>query len=180
MLVGLLALLCAACGPPWVVITSAIPNPFVGAHQFTLEPFHFEDLVVGEKVEKKYLAEKDDEQRKHWEEDKQAFSTTFAESLKATLPEVLFAKPEEKAPFLVRPRVMYIEPGFYAVTASRPTEVRITIEVLNDQNEVIEIVNLRKSVPGTLNNPSTGERLKSAAETLGENTAAYLRSRIFP
>lgn len=175
-----LSLVSLGCGPPWVVVTAAIPNPFVGTKEFALEPMHFEDMTVGEKVESKYLATKDDEQKKSWEADKKAFDSQFKESLASSLPEAQFKDGKEKLPFLIRPRVMYIEPGFYAVTASLSTEVRITIEILNDQNEVIEIINLRKSVPGTLNNPSVGGRLKTAAEGLGEQAAQYLRTRIFP
>lgn len=183
LLLALLSLLSVAllgCGPSWEVVTVAIPNPFVGAKELALEPMHFEDMSVGEKRESTYLAEKDAEQRKSWEEDKKGFDEQFRASLSTSLPEAQFKDPKEKLPFLVRPRVMLIEPGFYAVTASLSTEVRITVEILNDQNEVIEIINFRKSVPGTLNNPSVGGRLRTAAEALGEQVAQYLRTRMLP
>lgn len=175
-----LASFCVACGPPWVVVTSAAPNPFANQRSFALEPMHFEDLVVGEKYEKDYLEGKDEEQQESWFEDKRAFSVRFGEALAAELPEVELSGEKGASPFVLRPRAMFIEPGFYAVVASRPSEVRMTLEIVDAKGSVLDVIKLRTIVPGTLSNPSSGGRLRQAADILGANAAQYLRTRVFP
>lgn len=181
LLAFFVSLWCIACGPRWAVVAQATPNPFVNQRMFAVEPIHFEQLVVGDKSEREYLSSKDAEQQSSWTEDKRAFATRFSEHLTETLPEVQFvAVAPVSGPYVVRPTVTFIEPGFYVGVAAQPAEVKMTLELVSPQGEVLDTVRLRSTVTSSLTNPSTGGRLRAAGEELGEQVADYIRTRVFP
>jgi hypothetical protein len=175
----LLWLLVLAGCQRWAVVTQAAPNPFVGQQVFAVEPVHFEGLVVGEKSEAEYLSTRESEQQAAWAEDKQAFAKRFGEELAGALPQVRFVAAPAPG-FLIRPLVTFIEPGFYANSAARPTEVQMTLQILDSRGEVLDAVRLKATVAATMSNPSSGDRLRTASARLGEDVGAYLRTRVFP
>jgi hypothetical protein len=176
------ALLCVACGPPWVVVTQATPSPFVNQRLLAVEPMHFEGLVVGQKSEAEWLAGKDEEQQASWDADKQGFAAQFSQQLSAALPEVQFANaiPGAVGPFIVRPIVTFFEPGFFAYVVNNDTVVRLDLQLLSPQGQVLDVVKFQAIVPATLTNPSTGGRMRSAGEALGSQVGDYIRTRVFP
>ncbi|MDC3959932.1 hypothetical protein [Polyangium jinanense] len=176
----LLSLFTVACGPPWTVVAKAVPNPFVNQRSFAVEPVHFEGVRIGEKSEAEYQASKDAEQQSSWDEDKRAFASEFGRELTEELPEVQFVSVPAPSPFVVRPVVTFIEPGFYAYVAARPSEVRMTLEIWGPGPQRLDVLEFRAVVPATMTNPSSGGRLRSAGEVLGAQVAEYLRTRVFP
>jgi len=177
---SLLLLFVVGCGPSWVVIESAVPNPFVGARSFALEPVHFEGVRIGDKSEARYLAEKDEEQQESWEEDKRAFANQFAQGLSDGLPEVRFMAAPAPSPFVLRPIVTFVEPGFYAYVAARSSEVQMIVEIWTTSGQRLDVVRVRAVVPATMTNPSSGGRMRDAGEILGRQISEYLRTRIAP
>jgi hypothetical protein len=181
LLAFFVSLFCVACGPRWTVLAQTVPNPFVNQRVFAVEPMHFEGVVVGTKTEAEYVSGKDAEQQSSWAEDKRALATRFAQHLTEALPEVQFVAAGPVAgPYLVRPVITFIEPGFYVGVAAREAEVRMTLELLSPQGAVLDRVTMGTTVAATLTNPSSGGRLRSAGEDLGEQVAAYIRTRVFP
>ena len=175
-----LSLFTVACGPSWVVVAKAVPNPFVNQRNFAVEPVHFEGVQIGEKSEAEYQASKDAEQQASWDEDKRAFAGEFGRELSDELPEVQFVSAPAPSPFVVRPMVTFVEPGFYAYVAARAAEVRMTVEIWGVGNQRLDVLQFRAVVPATMTNPSSGGRLRSAGEQLGAQVAEYLRTRVFP
>jgi hypothetical protein len=174
------SLACVACGPPWSVVAVAVPNPFVNQRSFGVEPVHFEGVLVGDKPEAEYLSGKDGEQQRSFVDDKGSFAQRFAQQLVEELPEVQFVGAPGPSPFIVRPRVTFIEPGFYAYVAARSTEVQMTVEILGANGQVLDVVKFRANVAATMSNPSSGGRMRTAAEILGGYVAEYVRTRVFP
>ncbi len=166
----------AACGPHWTVVRQAVPDPFVGKPQFTVEKVRFDGLRVGDKTETEYLSGKDDEQRRSWQTDKDAMSEAFAvgvasgEGLSVGLP-----RPDAAT---VRPIVTFIEPGFYAGVAAGSTRVDVTVQVLNAQGVVLDEIQASSAVAASMTNPASGTRMREAAEDLGRITADYLHKRV--
>jgi hypothetical protein len=182
LLAALVLFFSMGCGPPWVVVVQAVPNPFVNQRQFSLEPLHMENLTIGEKSEAAWQAEKDGEQRGSWQEDKSSFATNFITHLSAEIPELrmLAGPPPDARTFIIRPIVTFIEPGFYAYVASRSTQVRMTLQILNTAGVILDEIKIEVAIAATLTNPSSGGRLRDAGDKLGDIVAKYLRTRVFP
>jgi hypothetical protein len=175
---GSLTLLVVGCGPRWVVVRQASPNPLLGARRFAVDRVHFEGLRVGGKSEAEYLAGKDEGQRASFEEDKRAFEGTFAAALTAGAQGIsLVQPPAEAETFVVRPAVGWFEPGFYAGVAARDTEVELVTQIVRASGEVVDEFTVRSRIPATLTSPSSGDRLRKAGDDLGGVVAKYLRTR---
>jgi hypothetical protein len=169
-----------ACGPPWVVVAAANPNPFAAQREFVVGNVQFANLAVGDASESSYLSNQDKKEKATWNTGKLKLSERYAESIAKYLPELKFAKPEEADAYTLRSRVTFIEPGFYSTTAARPTQVNMTVEIANRDGKAVDVIEIRATTPATMSNPTVAGRLETVAETLGERTAEYLRSRVFP
>src|SRR4051794_27646085 len=118
--VGLAAVALAAtgCAPAWGVVTQATPDPFAGQAKFVLAPIDFTGLRVGEKAEADYLSDKDDKQRKSFADDKAGINEAFAKAIIERAHDsgiqIDLATGPEDGPFVIRPTVQSVEPGFYA------------------------------------------------------------------
>ncbi len=192
LLISALCLFFVGCGPKWVVIQQASPNPFVGkTGDFSVLPVDFTGMKVGEKSEEQYLSAKDEKQKASFEGDKQAISERFQANLKETAGgegiTVKGAAGENKG-FLVKAKVEFVEPGFYAVVASAPSEIRMRVSIEGPDGKVLDIIELSHqtdsqsgfSVGGISTNPSSGGRLRDDAEWIGEAVAEYIISRVKP
>lgn len=186
-----LAQLAAGCVPKWTVIQQAEPNPFVGKSEFAVAPADFSELRVGEKTEAQYLAEKDDGQRASFAGDKQAIDELFFAELRseASAAGLQIDRASKPAPFVIRPIVQFIEPGFYAVVASAPSQVRMRVLIETADGTVLDIIELLHqtdsassgwSVGGISTNPSSGGRLRDDASWIGEAVGEYLVERARP
>jgi hypothetical protein len=173
------ALLVSACGPRWTVIRQAVPDPFVGQRQFVIEAIHFDNLMVGDKTERDYLAGKEGDQAASFSADKADMATRYAEALISASEGLQFPHDPSQGGFIVRPIVSFIEPGFYAF-ASHPTEVHMRVQLLNAQGQVLDEIAVRSSIPAGITNPASGNRIRQAGADLGRVTAKYLKSRVTP
>ncbi|MBL9027636.1 MAG: hypothetical protein JNL21_35925 [Myxococcales bacterium] len=188
-----LAALFTGCAPKWTVIQQASPNPFVGkTGDFQVLPIDYSELKVGEKSEEQYLAEKDEKQQASFKGDKQAVDERFQAELKDTAQgegiSVGAAAGQNKG-FLIKPKVEFFEPGYYAVVASAPSEIRMRISIEGPDGKVLDIIEVRHqtdskssgfSIGGISTNPSSGGRLREDAEWIGEAVAEYIISRVKP
>ena len=170
------------CSPPWTVVVQAVPNPMLGKGSFTVQPIDFTGLRVGEKTEASWLAEKDEEQRSSWLEDKKGMNDEFASNLinEAKDEGIQVSPPSQQAPFIVQPKVEWLEPGFYAYVAKRPSQMRMTVRISDANNNLVDEITLSHSTAAAMTNPSSGGRLRDDAEALGKYVARYLKSRVAP
>jgi hypothetical protein len=190
---ALCTLVFAGCAPKWTVIQQASPNPFVGkAGEFSVLPIDYSELKVGEKSEDQYLAEKDEKQKASFAGDKQAVDERFQAELKEAASGegiTVGAAAGQNKGFLIKPKVEFFEPGYYAVVASAPSEIRMRVTIEGPDGKVLDVIELRHqtdskssgvSIGGISTNPSSGGRLREDAEWIGEAVAEYLISRVKP
>lgn len=169
---SLLALVLMGCGPRWHVVSQAAPNPMSASSKFFVEPLHFENLIVGGKNEDAYQATKSPEQQASWKADKDGMAAEFANGYSDARDAVGVANSPAGA-FTVRPHITFIEPGFDAVVASRPAEVRINVQILNEQNVTVDEFTISAQATGF----ASGSRVRVAAKDLGVVTARYVKAR---
>ncbi len=177
LLVLALALLLTGCGPRWVIVAQAVPDPLVGAKSFFIEPIHYEPLIVGAKSEPEFLAEKSADQRQSWIADKADTSREYSESLVSSIPEVHFLVQPAPGVFIVRPIVSFIEPGIYAAFYARPTEVQMRVQILASDGTLVDDITVRSLIGASMIYAASGSRMRLAGEDLGRVTADYLRKR---
>jgi hypothetical protein len=175
-----LGALSAGCGPRWTVIRQAVPDPFVNQRQFFIEPVHSEHLEVGEKSEAVYLADKTPEQAESWKSDKREMIGHYSDALMAEGKGLLYPTQPNRNAFIVRPIVLFVEPGFYAYVAAHPTEVEMRVEILAPSGQPLDAITIRSVIGASMTNAASGTRMQQAAEDLGQRTAEYLKTRVFP
>jgi len=172
----------AGCGPRWIVLTQAAPNPLVNQNKFGLMPIDYTGLIVGEKSEADYLASKDEESRASWAGDKGGIDTEFGKVLmeKATGAgiNVVKATGPADAPFMIRPKVEFIEGGIYTYVFNKPSEVRMKVQITTPDGKVIDEIAIKHGTPASITNPAIGNRLRDDGEALGAIMAQYLQFRV--
>jgi hypothetical protein len=174
---GLMIITTTGCFKPWRVIRQAAPNPFLGGTDFKVAPVGYQGLRVGDLTEAHHLTKKDTDQRNSWEEDKQAMARNFTNELVGQARHLRF---HEAGKYIIYPHVTFIEPGFYAMVASVPSEVQMTIAIKDAQGAVLDEIAVSVQVPASLYKPSVGQRLREAALRLGQIMARYLDERTRP
>jgi hypothetical protein len=174
--------LLAGCGPRWIVLTQAAPNPLLNQNKFAVLPVDYTGLIVGQKTEAEYLASKEEDTRASWAGDKTGIDTEFVKVLTERAAEsginVVRATGPADAPFQIRPKVEFIEPGFYAVVAARASEVRMKVQITAPDGKIIDEITIRHNTSASMTNPAVGNRLRDDGEGLGAIMAAYLKSRV--
>ena len=172
----------AGCGPKWIVLTQASPNPLQGQTKFGLMPVDYAGLIVGEKSEAEYLASKDEESRSSWAGDKGGIDTEFGKRLTEKATEagisVVKATGPGDAPFMIRPKVEFIEPGIYTYVYNKASQVRMKIQITTPDGKVIDEIAIKHGTPASITNPAVGNRLRDDGESLGVIAAKYLQFRV--
>jgi hypothetical protein len=174
------ALLLGGCGPRWVVLSQAMPDPLVGAKLFYIEPIHFDPPIVGGKSEPEYLAEKDADQRRSWQTDKSETAGRYIAAMVEASPDLKISTQPAPGVFIIRPIVSFIEPGFYAAIVARATEVNMRVQILASNGAPIDEISIRSVIAASMVNAASGTRMREAGEDLGRVTAEYLHKRVAP
>jgi hypothetical protein len=171
-----LAFASIACGPPWKVVTQASPNPMSSASKFYLDAVSFDGLKVGSTDEQGWQSSKDAAAQASWQGDKQAMATEFSAAFDDERGGVQRAG-GPPGDFTVKPHITFIEPGFNAVVASRPTEVNIDVTIVDGKGTLVDEFTIHANVAASISNEALGTRLRKAAKYLGRITAKYLIKR---
>jgi len=179
-----IATLLTGCGANVAVIRQAEPNPFVGSPRFEVAALDSKGLLVGEMSEEQYLASKDEAQRASFLEDKAAMAERFQAGFTDAATDAGLGV-GAGAPFVVRPRLVFVEPGFYAVLASGASQARMRVAITTADGKVLDEIELAHStdsrngmsVGGISTNPSSGGRLRADAEAIGAAVGEYLAER---
>jgi len=175
----------AGCVPHWRVVSESIEDPMAGQRHFALAPIDFTGLRIGTHTEEEYLAGKDSGQQASFAQDKEAMNAEFAQALEAKALEmgvvIVRATGPADAPFLIRPSVSFIEPGFYAVVVAAPSQVDMNLKITGPDGRLFDEILLTHRTAGNLDiTASSGGRLRKDGTGLGVWVAEYLKHRIFP
>jgi hypothetical protein len=184
--------LLGGCAPAWHVVAFASPNPFLGQRKFAVAPIDFSGLMIGRKPEPVYLSEKDPKQQASFQEDKAALNEKFLEHVTQVAREhgieISPATGPSSAPFILKPSVDFIEPGFYAGVAGAPSEVHMILRIVGpDQRPLDEIALAHGTDPRSgfsvggfaiPQDASSGSRLRTDGAKLGDLVGRYLIARV--
>lgn len=174
-----LALVLAGCAPRWTVVTQAEPNPFVNKTQYAALDITFDNVRVGKKSMEQYIADMDDKDKASFEADRKAMNGEFLAGLAAAGERRgLTIERDGTAEFVVRASVYFLEPGFYAVVASKPSEVRLSVKITDRDGKVLDEFKLSVKVDTqNFGNVSSGARFRQCANLLGTLVAEYIDRR---
>jgi hypothetical protein len=169
------------CGPRWGIVAQAAPNPFMGQKKFAVLPIDYAGLRIGNKTEADYVANKGDKQADSFQEDKVGINDEFAKALTSRAAdegvEIVLATGPASAPFAIHPSVSFLEPGFYAYVASRPSQVSMTVQITSPEGKVLDEITTTQVIGADITNPSIGGRYRSAGKALGAALGKYLKLR---
>lgn len=173
---------CGAGGVPWRVLSQANPNPVLGQKQFVVAPVDFSTLTVGAKPEAEYLSKKTPEERQGWEHAKAAFQEEFDKAIRAagTQAGLSITLGDSGAPFVIRPKVDYIEPGYYAYVSSSASGVKVTMKITSADGKDVDEVLLEHHTSASMGNASVEKRVRGDGEGMGTQAAQYIATRVAP
>jgi hypothetical protein len=164
-----------ACGPTWVVVKQANPDPFVGAKKFSAA-VDFTNMKYGGKDEATFTA-KGPEEKAGWDKSKEAFQTNFLDTFKAKAKDGGYEVVDADAPFAIKVLVGDMSPGYYAVMSQNPSTTPITLQVTAPDGNVLDEVTMVSRTNGDTFHPSPDSRVREDAITLGKMAVKYLDSR---
>jgi hypothetical protein len=174
----LTAPLLAGCGPSWIIHTQAAPDPFLNQRAFAVLPIDFTGLEVGEKSEQEYLAGKNPDQQESFKTDKLALNEEYLQAISRRADEagirVVPATGPSSAPFLIRPSVAWLEPGYYVGVAAKASEVRMLVRITTPDGRVLDEIAIHSHSGGY----ASGTRLRNDGHQLGKISADYLKARV--
>lgn len=182
MAVMVLGMWITGCGPKWVVITQASPNPFLGKKEFVVLPVDYSGLKVGKKTEEEYLSEKKDKTVDSFQNDKADMADKFQASLRSEARRSgISVEPGagEVSTFVIKPHIGFMEPGFYAVIVSKPSQVIMRLKIESKDGKLLDEVEFQhQTPPSNWGNVAAGSRYRVDAEQIGRLVGMYLRMRV--
>lgn len=171
----LLAVALVGCGPKWVVVKQANPNPMTAASKFKVEKAILDPAFrVGDKTEAEWMSDKKGETKEHWEGDKVAMSEKFTDGFMAEKENLLIQNGAAGGVFAVRAKYVQYDPGYYAVVSSAPTSLDADVEFLDDKGQVVDLIRIHVKQGGF----SAGEGARRCATEIGAIAAKYLKQRV--
>lgn len=189
-----LAAALSGCAPRWRVVAQANPDPFVNQRYFGLMPIDFVNLRIVDQPEDMYLARKDADDHRQFVSDKASIDDEFAKALIEAARdhgiEVAQVSEPRSAPYVLMPYVSYMNPGFYAVASSSPSQIILTLRIATSDGKVLDEVEFSSRTASP--NPKTslsradedkltsGGRWREDARIIGETVSSYLKSRVSP
>ncbi len=184
-LVPLFALGVSACGPAWVVVKQAKPNPMVGQKTFAVEPIDFSAMKIGDPgkiTEAEWVAKKKPDEVEKFKSDlqgsKDRMTENFAKALGAIAARqgVTVTAGAQPGVWTIKPVVTELEPGFNAFVMTQPAVVRLQIHIIDPQGQEVDVAEMK----ATRDAGSFGAmitRLGMCGDDLGNRAARYVTSR---
>jgi hypothetical protein len=177
MLVAALALslVLSGCGPKWIVVKQASPNPMTATSSFRVEKAVFDpNFHVGDKTEQEWMSAKKAETRDNWDGDKVAMVEKFTDGFVGAREKLLMAATSGAGIFSIRARFVQYEPGYFVGVASAPARLEADIDFLDGGGGVLDTIRVKTQYGGF----SPGEGARHCAEQLGAISAKYLKQRV--
>jgi len=170
-----LSLVLSGCGPKWVVVKQANPNPMTATSPYRVEKSVFDpNFHVGNKTEQEWMADKKPDTKDNWDGDKVAMVEKFTDGFVGEREKLLMAATSGAGIFSVRARFVQYEPGFYVGVASAPSRLEADIDFLDGTGAVLDTIRVHTEYGGF----SPGEGARHCALQLGVISAKYLKKRV--
>jgi hypothetical protein len=170
-----LSLVLSGCGPKWVVVKQANPNPMTATSSFRVEKAVFDpNFHVGNKTEQEWMSEKKAETKDNWDGDKVAMAEKFTDGFVGERERLLMAAASGAGIFSVRARFVQYDPGYYAVVSSAPATLEADIDFLDGNGAVLDTIRVHSRQGGF----SAGEGARRCAQEIGAISAKYLKQRV--
>jgi len=160
-----------SCGGSWRIVKQATPSPFKADSTFAVAPATWEGVMVGKKTEADWLSDKKPETQASHTNDKASLGAqlsvmaqTHAKALKIV---------QGEANYTVKPNVFWFEPGYYAMVASAPTQIKVRFDIVDGQGATVDQIEIEGVGAATMAfNPipraTVGQRLSAAADQVAE------------
>jgi hypothetical protein len=175
LVVLMVALVLGGCGPRWIVMKQATPNPMTPKSGFVVEKGTFDPgFRVGSKTEQQWMSEKKAETKESWDGDKVAMTEKFVEGFMGAKDNVVVANGGGTGVFSVRAKYVHYEPGYYAVVSSAPTQLEADVEFLDGSGTVVDVIHLTVKQSAM----SSGDGARRCAAEIGALSAKYLKDRV--
>jgi hypothetical protein len=167
----------------WTVTQYAHPNPLVGQTHFAVAPLDFSDLKVGKERESEYVARKGAGFHRKWLDDKQAMNALFVQQLtsRASYRAIRISETASDAPFVIRPRVTYLQRGYFGGAAQQRARLKAVVNITRDNGDLVDqivVTEIVENVEDEHLNITAGARKRRLAEKLGAHTAQYVQARV--
>lgn len=173
----------AGCVAPGIVVRQASPNPLVGKVEFAIDPVVYPDLMLGDKAEAAYLADKKPDEQQLFAADKVETAKNLIETLTAEVArkgiKVTLAN-GTPAPFTLRPSISFFEPGSFNGFVNIPSTAKATLLIVDAGGQVIDEIRFQTGVSATIAAASPSARMRIAGTQLGNDIARYLMFRAAP
>jgi hypothetical protein len=178
---AVLSLATIGCGGPWTIVKQTNPTPFNATTTFSVQPATWDpNLKVGKKTEADFLASKDANGKASHESDKQAFGAELSATVMTQSKGLQMAP--QGGQFTIKPTVYWMEPGYYIGISAGDAEVKVRVDVLDASGQPVDTIEVHGRGAATepfnpVPRATVGERLKIAADEVGQAIGRYLRER---
>ena len=123
----------------WTVVKQAEPNPFIGQTKFHVAPISYEGLMVQDRSEAQFKADRDADQNKNWDNDKQHVSDTFSAEIKDEADGLEYTDAPTEDAITVRSRITNMHGGISMGITSTAAHIEMTVQLVKGSDVMDEI-----------------------------------------
>lgn len=85
-----------------------------------------------------------------------------------------------EGPFVIKPTIDFMEPGFYAFVAKAPSTITVNVQIEDSAGQLLDEIEITQSWGASAIDAASGTRYRKIAAVLGRITAEYLEHRTAP
>ena len=173
------ASLLAGCAASHIAtIRQGSPNPLAGKTRFNVAPPDFTKTSVDDKPVAAWVAEGGSEEAKDWPLNTANATKEFFERLqeKKGAMEIATTGQATADEVLITPSMERIEPGLYAVVFSKPTRIKLHVNISVNGQAADEIV-ITEEESANIYKPSFNQRLANCMQAAAQHLTGYLKER---
>ena len=176
------------CGPSWVLVKQATPNPLVGQKNFSVDLVNFDSMLVGRPgkiTEAEWVAKKKPEDQPKFQADlaesKQRLNQQFVEQLStmAVSRGWQLATAVTPGTFVIKPVVVELEPGYNIFISRAPATVKIHVHIFDPAGAELDVLEVVASADAG-SYGKMADRLGVTGQSMGNQAARYIDSRTQP
>jgi hypothetical protein len=158
-------------GAQYTIVSRAQPNAFTRTGcRAVVEPIHADGLMVGEKTEAQFLAEKKSNQVWAFQRDKRDSQEKFSSQLQKEHGALLASGGSSDNTFIIRPTWTKWEPGKFAGMFSKPGVATFIVDVLSPTGQLYD----RLAIETSTKSYTAADRMKSDFKDAGKSVSRYI------
>ncbi len=85
-----------------------------------------------------------------------------------------------EGPFVIKPNIDFMEPGFYAFVAKQPSTITLNVQISDSGGKLLDEIEITQSWSASMVDAASGTRYRKIADQLGRITGEYLEYRTTP